>query len=103
MMNMSFSYRQMSENQIKDIFQNNKLILVNNGMNQFSHIFYLLFHVQWQTAHWKNSWDEVSPNVQQILVVDLYFFPKPGPLPCCMTRCIGTLPAKDSHSTFKSW
>lgn len=46
MMNMSFSYRQMSENQIKDIFQNNKLILVNNGMNQFSHIFYLLFHVQ---------------------------------------------------------
>lgn len=46
---MSFSYRQVSENQIKDIFQNNdKLILVTYDINQFSHIFYLLFHAQWQ-------------------------------------------------------
>lgn len=44
---MSFSYRQVSENYIKDIFLNNaKLILVNNDTNLFSHIFYLLFHAQ---------------------------------------------------------
>lgn len=80
---MSFSYRQVSENQIKDIFQNNdNIILVNYDINQFPHIFYLLFHAQWQIAHEINSSYEMSLNVQHVLAVDLHFFSEPDPLPC---------------------